>query len=131
MADFVVASIRIKTHGIHFVFDPLDESAVKAVELLSEHASKNDVRADVLRELSISGAITDEDAELLVPVISEWQTELGLEEFVVAPTKLITVATGGPSTYIALVSVMGETEVEEDGEYVEDEEDGQDGERWV
>lgn len=130
MNELVVESLRITEPGIHFVFDVLDESAVQAAEMLHTHAAQDDVRADVLRELSVSGAISNEDAEMLVPVLAEWQSELGLEEFVVAPTKLITIATGGPSTYIALVSIAGDTDVDYEDDDVDEEEDD-DGEQWV
>ena len=137
MNELVVSSLRITEPGIHFVFDPLDEAALEAVEVLNSHAQQATVRSDVLRELSVGGAITEEDAEMLVPVLAEWQTELGIEEFVVAPTKLITIAVpGAPSTYLALVSVIGEADVDEDedGEYEDEDgeyEDEDDGEKWV
>lgn len=134
MNELVVSSLRITEPGIHFVFDPLDETALEAVEVLNAHAQQATVRADVLRELSVGGAITAEDAEMLVPVMAEWQSELGIEEFVVAPTKLITIAVAGaPTTYIALVSVIGEAEVDEEDEeyYEEEDEEDDDGEKWV
>lgn len=130
MNELVVESLRITEPGIHFVFDVLDESAVQAAEMLHNHAAQDGVRAGVLRELSVSGSISNEDAEMLVPVLAEWQSELGLEEFVVAPTKLITIATGGPSTYIALVSIAGDTDVDYEDDGVDEEEDD-DGEQWV